>query len=149
MDAARGRNVWKAVLSPALDRAIPALFVGGHRMWRARWPNADLKFPTIFGGGFVTASGGINSIPCSFRSPALEINNKSCSLSNIQRQYPAQPPTGLTFPPAAASPRMHSWNVSNAVVHVSTYARPPDQGAPYVDGYAWIQNVLQYTIKGP
>jgi hypothetical protein len=30
---------------------------------------------------------------------------------------------------------------------VSTYARPPDQGAPYVDGYAWIQNVLQYTIR--
>lgn len=102
-DIARGANVWKANLT-GYDDQIPALFVGGKRMWPARWPNADVRFPTIFGAGYVTASGGINSIPCSFRSPAVSINKKSCSLSNIERSYPAQPPTGLTFPPSIASP---------------------------------------------
>jgi hypothetical protein len=120
LDTVRGKNVWKAEVPEGTDQPIPALFVGGHRMWRARWPNVDLKYPTIFGGGFATATGGINSIPCSFRSPALEINNKSCALANIERKYPAQPPTGLIFPPSSASPRLQNWTVADAVVHVRT-----------------------------
>lgn len=44
--------------------------------------------------------------------------------------------------------RLANWTLDDAVVHVSTYARPPDVGTvPYVDGYAWIQNNLQYTIR--
>jgi hypothetical protein len=40
----------------------------------------------------VTATGSLNSIPCSFRSSAVEFDNISCSLATIERRYPAQPP---------------------------------------------------------
>ena len=71
--------VWRAALPPALlaqlahvdGEQIPSLFVGGVRMWRARWPNADAAHPTIWGGGYATASGGLGRLPCAFRSPDI------------------------------------------------------------------------------
>eukprot|EP00937_MAST-01D_sp_MAST-1D-sp2_P000443 g443.t1 len=174
-------TVWRAVL-PAATRAqlvdadgapsqIQSLFVGGRRLWRARWPNADPTQPGIWGGGYVTASGGLGGFPCPFRSPDVSIDGRSCAVpGSAQRFYPGMPPTGATVPAAALSPRAGQWlspragqwagqwsldrfgNASAAwqppVVHVSTYARPPDQGSFGQPGYVWVQGNLQYTLGG-
>ena len=112
----------------------------------------------IQGNGYATASGGIGSLPCAFRSPEVDIvsqtnpnANGSCAVP-LSRGYPGEPPTGLTVPNATLSPRAAQWNLSAAgvppIVHVSVYARPPDQG-PFgpQNGYAWVQGNLQYSLE--
>ena len=133
------------------DRAANSSARG--RLWRARHPNHDPTFPTIWGAGYLTASGGIGSLPCAFRSPRVTINTPEGSTVDCAipaaRSFPAEPPTGMTFDPAqlggTGSP-VSNWTTDRAIVHVSTYARPPGQGDSFSGGYAWVQNNLQYTV---
>jgi hypothetical protein len=179
-------GVWQVTLPPALRHAlatnVPAgagrldgeiveLQYGGEasnnnagsidnssrsRLWRARHPNADPIFPTIFGAGYLTASGGIGSLPCAFRSPHVTIETPEGTTAHCAipptRSYPAEPPTGLTVDlsqlASSAGLPISNWTTSRGIVHVSIYARPPDQGDSFAGGYAWIQNNLQYTVAG-
>lgn len=187
----RGAGVWQAALPATLRQdlaaSVPAgagrlegeiveLQYGGgaapsngtgnsstsrSRLWRARHPNLDPVFPTIFGAGYLTASGGVGSMPCAFRSPRVTIDTPEettvdCAISST-RGYPAEPPTGLTFemsqlaapsPGALPGVPISNWTTGRGIVHASIYARPPDQGASFSGGYAWIQNNLQYTVAG-
>ena len=76
-----GQGVWEAQLPAALRQTVASAVPLGAgrlqgeivelqytpnraargRLWRARHPNYDSTFPTIWGGGYLTASGGIGS----------------------------------------------------------------------------------------
>jgi hypothetical protein len=173
----RGHGVWQASLPPSLRRDLAMNVSGGagrlgaeivelqysdgnssrRRLWRARHPNLDHTFPTIWGGGYLTASGGIGSLPCAFRSPRVTIatpegTSVDCALP-ADRSFPGEPPRGMKFETSqlsgGAAPPLANWTVSRGIVHVSTFAQPPDQGNGITgNGYAWVQNNLQYTIGG-
>ena len=157
---AHGGGVWQAPVPPALAAALAGNVSAGagrvegevvelqhggagsnrSRMWRARHPNHDPIFPTIWGGGsrrrdchfaaaplfadietptevrggcsrmtvsptaigggYATASGGVGSLPCAFRSPRAQITTPQkttvdCAIP-ADRRYPAEPPRGTT-----------------------------------------------------
>eukprot|EP01043_Picozoa_sp_COSAG02_P024333 COSAG02_NODE_1327_length_13220_cov_11.602241_7_plen_476_part_00 len=180
---ARGAGIWQASLPAALRRVLADTVPLGagrmlgeivelqysdsasnssrRRLWRARHPNLDPTFSTIWGAGYLTASGGLGSIPCAFRSPRVQIDTPEgtsvdCTLPTA-RNYPGEPPRGMSFDLAQLTTSIgsvgppSSWSTDRAIVHVSTYARPPDQGTAFTDsghGYVWIQNNLQYTVAG-
>ena len=70
------------------------------RLWRARHPNHDSTFPTIWGGGYLTASGGLGYLPCKGESEA-DVLASSYEIEIAGERYAAEASLKPMYDPKA------------------------------------------------